>query len=902
MEDHTGRYVIGLEKVEQIPENGGHSITIRLIFYLEIPDVGNPQNEKWKVRFCCNLHENPEAIDLRQSGIEEINDEVNSAIRNAVTKILLAMKGDLNSIVVGHDYTFYPEMSLELIKASFRSDQSEMTQRNRFITGPRFRTASVGTEASVERAKEPQPEQVSFITLKAPFHVHPILGQINHVLSKPGEAVPFLVLPGNVERPIIELPQSISDVVLQNIDNIVGSLRNTNYAQPHEIHYYSLPSKSVRTSTPEVSGIVYHSSAPNTVNRQSGSNLIGNKSQAYSSGTDSTGSLSLTSRDFTAIDYSSDPIHLTPVTPFNKNLQDTQSGFIQHRDTELDFNEHGRIPPVQSTSIPFSPFPMSPTVRRGISNIPRSFSPSSQSQLENMQHFRFSSMKPPIYARSKTMSPCRHNCVTFSDQIQTHPIPQAYNAMFEPSKLNKATNISTGYLPRQARASSTHFDFNNKGVNPGMNFETPLIHYPMASDPTPSAIVKPDISMMTSPSLQMIESPTSYSVLTSPQQTPKKCISCPSIPSDVQVSPMQYQSPYLASHIGPVTSNFVKCVFNGKVEIQGTSGEFEQKLLQPTLINRLAVVAPASISENKKVPTKFTLAYVPPFEKMRQTLIFRVLFIVLLVIFGFFSINLINSKKDVITIFVITPTYYRITQKPELVRLCTVFSHIPNLHWIVIEDSINKTDLVTDLLKQCIVTSTHLNMPSPNDKKYNIKGSNQRNAGLQWLRETYKPGKCRGVVYFADDDNTYDPRIFEEMRTLQLGATWPVGIVGGSSWEGCICSPDNPNRITGFWAGYKPWRSFPIDMAAFAVNLDLIFTHPNASFDYEHVEQQEGTILSQLGFKSAHELEPRANGCSKVRISFKICSYFNCAIYFPNHFAHFYLKRNILIFLIRNTI
>nr|CDS33716.1 galactosylgalactosylxylosylprotein [Hymenolepis microstoma] len=804
MENHTGRYVIGLEKVEKIPENGGHSVTIRLTFYLEIPDAKNPENEKWKVRFCCNLHENPEAIDLRQSGIEEINDEVNSAIRDAVTKILHAMQRDLNSIVVGYDYIFYPEMSVELIKVSFRSDQSEMTQRKRFIAGPRFRTASVGTATSVERAGETQLEQVSFITLKAPFHVHPILGQINHVLSKPGEAAPFLVLPGNVDRPIIELPQSISDAVLQNIDNIVGTLQNTNYTQPQEIHYYSLPSKSVCTSTPEVSGLVYHSSAPNTVNRQSGSNLIGNKSQAYSSGTDSTGSLSLTSRDFTTIDGSSDPIQSTPLTHIKGNLQDTQKGFVQHRDIEAAFNEHGRMPPIQSNSIPFSSFPLSPTLRRGSANLPRSFSPSSQSQLENMQHFQFSSMKPPIYARSKTMSPSRHNCVTFSDQIQTHPIPQIHNTMFESAKLSKSTNISSGYQPRQPRAASIHFDFNNKEINPAMNFETPLIHYPMAPDPTQSVIVKPDIAMMASPSLQMIQSPTSYFVLTSPQQTPKKCISCPSILSDVQVSPIQYQPPYSASHIGPVTSNFVKVGF------QGTSGEFEQKLLQSSAINRLAVVAPAPTSVNKKVPTKFT--------------------------------------------------------KPELVRLCTVFSHVPNLHWIVIEDSINKTDLVTDVLNYCTVTSTHLNIPSPKDKNYHIKGSNQRNAGLQWLRETLKPGKIRGVVYFADDDNTYDPRLFEEMRTLQLGATWPVGIVGGSSWEGCICAPDNPNRITGFWTGYKPWRSFPIDMAAFAINLDLLFVHPNASFDYIHVEQQEGTILSQLGFKTAHELEPRANGCSKILV------------------------------------
>lgn len=74
--------------------------------------------------------------------------------------------------------------------------------------------------------------------------------------------------------------------------------------------------------------------------------------------------------------------------------------------------------------------------------------------------------------------------------------------------------------------------------------------------------------------------------------------------------------------------------------------------------------------------------------------------------------------------------------------------------------------LVTDFLENCNVPSTHLNARSPTDKKYHIKGSNQRNAGLNWLRTNLEHGKDHGVVYFADDDNTYDPRVFEEVRIL----------------------------------------------------------------------------------------------------------------------------------------
>lgn len=47
------------------------------------------------------------------------------------------------------------------------------------------------------------------------------------------------------------------------------------------------------------------------------------------------------------------------------------------------------------------------------------------------------------------------------------------------------------------------------------------------------------------------------------------------------------------------------------------------------------------------------------------------------------------------------------------------------------------------------------------------RGVEQRNEGLRWLREDRRPrpgeDRQRGVVYFADDDNTYSLQIFEEV-------------------------------------------------------------------------------------------------------------------------------------------
>ena len=49
-------------------------------------------------------------------------------------------------------------------------------------------------------------------------------------------------------------------------------------------------------------------------------------------------------------------------------------------------------------------------------------------------------------------------------------------------------------------------------------------------------------------------------------------------------------------------------------------------------------------------------------------------------------------------------------------------------------------------------------------------------------------------MYFADDDNFYSSQIFNEFLKLEQNDTmgmFPVGLVGGSSWEGPICDENN---------------------------------------------------------------------------------------------------------------
>ena len=157
------------------------------------------------------------------------------------------------------------------------------------------------------------------------------------------------------------------------------------------------------------------------------------------------------------------------------------------------------------------------------------------------------------------------------------------------------------------------------------------------------------------------------------------------------------------------------------------------------------------------------------------------------------------------TVFAITPTYSRPVQKAELTRLAQVFIMVPNLHWIVVEDSVTKTNLVTNFLRNCGINYTHLNIATPKEMKLKPKdphwskprGVYQRNLALSWLRDNYRPGDD-GVVYFADDDNTYTTQLFDEITRTKKVSVFPVGLVGGVLVEKPLVHANTGDYIKGW--------------------------------------------------------------------------------------------------------
>lgn len=90
---------------------------------------------------------------------------------------------------------------------------------------------------------------------------------------------------------------------------------------------------------------------------------------------------------------------------------------------------------------------------------------------------------------------------------------------------------------------------------------------------------------------------------------------------------------------------------------------------------------------------------------------------------------------------------------------------------------------------------------------------------------------------------------------------WPVALVGGLRFEGPVCKN---GKVTKFFTAWMPNRQFPVDMAAFGLNINLIFENPSANINPE-VQRGflETDFLQQLKL-SKEDVEAKAVDCSKV--------------------------------------
>jgi beta-1,3-glucuronyltransferase len=176
---------------------------------------------------------------------------------------------------------------------------------------------------------------------------------------------------------------------------------------------------------------------------------------------------------------------------------------------------------------------------------------------------------------------------------------------------------------------------------------------------------------------------------------------------------------------------------------------------------------------------------------------------------------------------------------------------------------------VSALLNRSHVPYVHLLGPRPPTHldRRSGRGVSNRLKALEYLRETYSNTSQEGVIYFADDDNAYDIRIFDEIRDTKMVSMFPVGLIAKLGLSTPILN-NKTAEIIGFHDPFISRRKYAVDMAGFAVNLQLFLSKPKATMPYK-VGYEEDYFIKSLGVQFS-DLEPKAGNCTQVCIQFTV--------------------------------
>ncbi|KAM7351914.1 glucuronyltransferase S isoform 2-T2 [Cochliomyia hominivorax] len=212
-------------------------------------------------------------------------------------------------------------------------------------------------------------------------------------------------------------------------------------------------------------------------------------------------------------------------------------------------------------------------------------------------------------------------------------------------------------------------------------------------------------------------------------------------------------------------------------------------------------------------------------------------------------------------IYFVTPTYPRREQVPELTRLAYTLMHVPRLHWIVANDYNACNSYLDILLLKFGIPYTHLASPMPErfrTAKSKPRGVSNRRAAIQWLKQR---NITSGVLYFGDDDNTYDLKLFSEIRDTKRVSMFPVGLIANYGISGPVV---RKGKVVGFLDSWVAGRRWPVDMAGFAVSLSYMSEYPNASMPFKP-GYEEDYFLRSIGLK-LDKIEPKGNNCTEILV------------------------------------
>lgn len=217
------------------------------------------------------------------------------------------------------------------------------------------------------------------------------------------------------------------------------------------------------------------------------------------------------------------------------------------------------------------------------------------------------------------------------------------------------------------------------------------------------------------------------------------------------------------------------------------------------------------------------------------------------------------ADTDLPIIYFVTPTYPRREQIAELTRLGQTLMHVPRLHWIVADDYDGCNLMLNYILNRFGIPYTHISSPMPDMYRSFAtipRGVANRRAAINWIKTN---NKRTGVLYFGDDDNTFDLKLFSEIRHTKKVSMFPVGLIGLYA----VSSPVIENgKVIGFFDSWPAKRRWPVDMAGFAVSLEYLARSPNATMPYK-AGYEEDEFLKSIGLKT-EDIEPKANNCTEI--------------------------------------
>ncbi|KAH8408141.1 hypothetical protein KR222_000708 [Zaprionus bogoriensis] len=212
-------------------------------------------------------------------------------------------------------------------------------------------------------------------------------------------------------------------------------------------------------------------------------------------------------------------------------------------------------------------------------------------------------------------------------------------------------------------------------------------------------------------------------------------------------------------------------------------------------------------------------------------------------------------------IYFVTPTYPRREQIPELTRLAHTLLHVPRIHWLVANDYERCDSYLDVLLNRFGIPFTHLASPMPQKfrtHKPAPRGVANRRAALQWL---HQHNLTNGILYFGDDDNTYDLRLFSEIRKTQRVSMFPVGLIADYAVSGPVV---RDGKVVAFLDSWVAGRRWPVDMAGFAVNLAYMSLYPKVNMPYKP-GYEEDLFLRSIGLH-IDQIEPRGSNCTEILV------------------------------------